>query len=531
MIETDENDNIIFGSTYLGWENNYIEWRGDTIVKEPSLHGKEVIFLAKMDTDGNLLWHQLLKNEDELYLHSLKTDHENNIVMLIQSNYPFTAFGQNFESGINLIKLNTDGEFLWSQYLQRVDISYFNAGHMVSIACDDDILLSGDVGQVPYDMVPYEINDWDTLWGQVFKYDTMTIDGYAFAADTHNFFIVRFSPEGNLKWGRVFEHNGWIDVDAIDASTPYDISILGAYRHEDWHIADTVLAIDTSYNSQTPSMFIMTLDENGEIKWVRRYFRNTYPTHISHDYEGNLLLLGNFHTSTYSDEDTITEENNSGDLLIFKTDNEGNYLWGTHTGNSQTNQGGMLIANEPGEIYLGGGLSNLIGPILNKYDAYGSQLWSLDPIGSSNRIGEDLSLDRSGNLIVMGYFGGVFNIGGHILEHSYSYSNYIIKFKSEENPVPPSKCEVISEVEQIASINDISIFPNPVTDNVIIQSSVTGKFNVTIYDLNGHVMMETFQNGNSPLLIDTTEWAAGMYAVQIRNGMKSISNIFVVMRK
>lgn len=41
-IETDEDDNIIFGVTFLGYKDNFIAWRGDTIVKEDSLLGKRV---------------------------------------------------------------------------------------------------------------------------------------------------------------------------------------------------------------------------------------------------------------------------------------------------------------------------------------------------------------------------------------------------------------------------------------------------------------------------------------------------------
>lgn len=531
-IETDEEDNIIFGVTYLGYQDNYLEWRGDTIFKEANLLGKRIIFLAKLDQDGNLLWHLVLKGDPGVYMQELKVDHDNNIILLLKNSGEFEAFQQSFEIGFHLIKLDQNGNFLWSDHIINADI--FNPGHSLSIACDNDIILGGSIGKVPYDSVVYEVTDWDTIFEYLYKYDTLFLDGQGFTADTHNIFLARFNSDGHLRWLKTFEHKGGLALNAIDASTPHGIALLGFYLHEDWPIFNSVLPIDTNGYIHKYNMFIMTLDDEGQIKWVYKYFNNATPAHITYDYDGNLIILGDFppSSSTYYQLDTIEEVNNSGNLLFFKIDSSGNYLWGKNTGGYNTTSGGSMLTNSSGDIYLTGrGLSNLLGVMLNKYDGQGKPVWTIFPPTNSNRRGEDISLDRSGHLILAGYYSGKLTLGNYIFEHyGAAYCNLIVKFKSEPGANTPSACEVLSSTETVQSRKSvINLSPNPASNRIQIDAApMFTSSTLIVYNSQGNWVYGAKLLESLPISLDISGWAAGMYVVRIQSQQSVLINSFVV---
>jgi hypothetical protein len=530
-IETDERSNIIFGVTFLGDQDNFIEWRGDTIAKVDTLVGKRILFLAKIDPDGNLLWHLILAGVGAVNLLELKVDHDNNIIILLQASHSFDAFQQLFEPGYNLFKLDQDGDLLWSKQLQRASIP--NAGHSLSIACNNDILLGGSIGKVLYDSVVFEIIGFDTIFDYLFRYDTLIIDGFKFAADTHNIFLTRLNSEGHVDWFKTFEHPGGLTLSAIDGSSPFAIALLGYYQHEDWTINNTLLPIDTFGYYHKFNMFILTVTEEGEIRWIKNYFNNALPTHLRYDYSGNLIVLGHFSTSTYYLLDTIQNLNNAGRLLLFKVDSIGNYLWGQNTGGNNTTYGGQLALNSSDEIYLAGrGLSNFLGRILYKYTPQGQVLWSIYPQPNGNRRSEDLAIDRSGHLILAGYYSGELHLGEFSFEYiGPSYCNYIVKFKSARDSITPDNCGLLTQAESVqGKIDALAISPNPANDKIRVNiSSLLYPIDLYVYDIQGYLLLVQNLLDSANFEFDVSDWSMGTYIIRAETSISTTIGSFVVL--
>jgi hypothetical protein len=532
LVETDDLGSILFGSTYLGHGTEFIEWRGDTLVKDFEPNSHKIVFLAKLDLDGNIQWHKIIEGLGDVILRDMVTDHQQNQIVLIESESGFEVFQQTFQSGFTLIKLDPTGQLLWTQHLKHGDRQLFTVGHLMSITCNDELILGGSIGQVPYDSVIVDIIGEDTLYGPDFKYDTLYFDGQYFPADTHNFFVARVGQDGRLQWLRSFEHPGGIELNALDASGPFDIALLGTFLHEDWPIHNTLLPIDTIDYLHKPNMFIMTLNNAGEIKWVRKYFSNTYPDHISRDYEGNLIVVGSFRRWTYSEIDTIGDGDAYSHPMLFKIDSLGNYVWGTHIADQPTNFPAVIQPNANGEIYHTGSLSNLIGPILNKFDASGSHLWTLNPVESSNRSDQDLDLDPFGFLVLSGFFSGEFILAGHSLEHTAYYCNYLIKLDSELDPQQPSLCEIVSGINHESLPGDqLLLSPNPSYDHILIESTHSDRNQgITIYDMNGRIMLTDILKEANTLNVNTSEWPSGIYAVRIESSSRQVVKTFVIVK-
>lgn len=78
-----------------------------------------------------------------------------------------------------------------------------------------------------------------------------------------------------------------------------------------------------------------------------------------------------------------------------------------------------------------------------------------------------------------------------------------------------------TSTEVIKTIHNISIYPNPTSDYLIIESKdLVGEY-VQIFDVNGRVMME-FQQQETINKVNLTDLSAGTYFVKIGNGFRKI---------
>lgn len=81
-------------------------------------------------------------------------------------------------------------------------------------------------------------------------------------------------------------------------------------------------------------------------------------------------------------------------------------------------------------------------------------------------------------------------------------------------------------VEEVSSINSISLFPNPTQNNATLELSLVEdvKATVTVADVTGKVMLtetQQFNSGMNRVQINTADYANGLYLVNIKNGAEN----------
>jgi hypothetical protein len=169
-----------------------------------------------------------------------------------------------------------------------------------------------------------------------------------------------------------------------------------------------LLFCNNSVNAQAPE-FIWAKGAGGT--------GNDYGYDITSDGSGNIIVTGRFAgTATF---DTFTL--NSGDgyaLFVANYDASGNVLWAKQTGGSGSVKGYGITTDAPGNIIVTGCLQGSVtfgsneltsagsGDIfIAKYDPSGNVLWAKQH-GSAGGWDEgwDVVTDRSGNIIITGYF-------------------------------------------------------------------------------------------------------------------------------
>ncbi len=67
------------------------------------------------------------------------------------------------------------------------------------------------------------------------------------------------------------------------------------------------------------------------------------------------------------------------------------------------------------------------------------------------------------------------------------------------------------------TLQDITFFPNPVSNTVTITSANTGIETIFIVDVTGKLVYSETTNGTTSKIVDTTMWADGLYLVTINN--------------
>ena len=394
IIDTDSDNNIYALSSFSGCNDCFINFEGSPLVSNPDQNHD--IFLAKLDENGDLVWHYLIGGIGTDYPVGFNVDHEKNLLLYVRSSEAFTYDGQNFESGFNLIKLDKEGSFIWKVHITGADHNYHNSqliglSKQVSIGIENEIVLGGSI----QDNNPNSV-------------DSLTINDLSFIAEDNNIFVAKISSAGNLEWLEIFEHSNTLVLTAITVADNQNINLMGYFQEEDWHINNQTLAYDNIDPSNQfldkRNTYLLQLDPNGNVNWVDKYFDDIRPRNLITDPFNNIIAAGFFRGKAYFQSDTLYSMPNSEDFVLFKLNNDGQYQWATVAGDFTPNEDPYILANSDNEIYLSGDLSSHLGTILVKYDPDGNQIWELDPDDSDNRNGGDIAFDECGALIQTGIF-------------------------------------------------------------------------------------------------------------------------------
>lgn len=196
-----------------------------------------------------------------------------------------------------LLKIDSLGDTLWSRE--------YDAG---GIECVLDLYQMNDSGYIM-------IGTWD---GMLSNYERCV-------------YVVRTNGQGDVVWSNLYKG-------------PYYTKCRGGFVTSDEYILVCGMADSTSILDEKP--FIMKIDPNGSMVWMKRYHPGQYPQFYYFD-QITELLDGSYVCSGVT-------PNNGFNALLFVTDTAGYCLWGTllaSTGNVGIND---LKVTTTGEIVASG---------------------------------------------------------------------------------------------------------------------------------------------------------------------------------
>jgi hypothetical protein len=365
-------------------------------------------FVAKVNSNGNMLWNTFLGGSIDDAGHSLASDGAGNVFVTGISEASWGSPINPFSGSIDVFvaKLDTNGNILWNTFLGSG-----NDDRGYGIALDN----SGNM---------YIIGYSNTSWGS-------PLNAHSGGNDA---FVAKLDNSGNLVWNTFL---GGEDEDYgydIESDSTGNVYVTG---ESDATWGSPVYAHSGGYDA-----FVAGMDSSGNLLW------NTFLGSSNYD-EGNAISLdssGNIYVTGESDAtwgSPVNAHSGSGDAYVACMDSSGNLLWNTFLGSSNYDEGNAISLDSSGNIYVTGESDATWGSPVNAYngsaDAYvagmdssGNLLWNTFLGSASFDKGNAIALNSSGNIYVIGF--SYSSWGSPINPHSGADDAFVTKITPQ--PIP-----------------------------------------------------------------------------------------------
>ncbi len=246
-------------------------------------------------------------------------------------------------------------------------------------------------------------------------FDTTTLvntDSFSYLSDI---FVARFDSAGNALWAKNFGGSDYDVATGVATDTWGNVYVTGYFQSTAMVIGGT-----TYTNAGGQDMFLIKLDSNGNVKWVRTSggVGSDPANAVSVDKSGNVFIAGSFTgaTATFGTYSITRVASSGSDLYIAKYDSSGNAQWAKGVGNTGGDVANGVAADTSGNAYITGTMysSNLTfnghlvlnggnnAVFLAKYDPSGNALWALTGAGTCHDYGYGVCVDRHNNVLISG---------------------------------------------------------------------------------------------------------------------------------
>ncbi len=292
--------------------------------------GSRDIFLAKYDSNGNVIWAKRAGGSGTDFVNSVATDASGNIVISGYFTGTSCVFGTTTLSNINtynmyVVKYSTSGTVIWAK---DGSSNFDGVSYSVSVNTSG-IYITG-----------YFTSDNAT-------FGAYTINNAAPAGTgTADIFIVKYDASGNVVWARAI---GGADDEGGSAltATSSSLFITGAFY------GSSISFGSINITGSLGDVFVTEYDLNGNAIWAKSEggIDDEEPYAICTDGSG-VYVTGTYYSPSIQFGSSVIT-NTSASVFVFKFDTSGQELWATSAGGNSTDEG-FGIAASSNSIYVTG---------------------------------------------------------------------------------------------------------------------------------------------------------------------------------
>lgn len=514
----DNNDNLLVVGNFIGTVDFDIS---PTSSYNLTASGTSYdIFIAKYSSNGNLLWAKRIGDDNGLEEsgYSVVIDDFNNVIVtgFFAGIVDFDPSSTNVSNLVStwdasfLLKLNSNGDFLWAQKIAEQDQMGWDFGIHVSIDNSNNIYVVGDF---------QASNDFDNGPG------TAVLSTIGLAIDTY---ILKKDQNGGFLWVKQLQCqytdivNRVRDI-AVDNSG--DIYLTGNFNGAvDFDPGSgTQLFSTAQYGSNGQFIydaFLTKLSSNGNFVWAKSYGTlNGMEKGMSLfiDNNNDIIFTGNFNDNIdISGNSTLSFiTNGSNDFFLAKINATGTMIWAKQFGGTGSDGANVVTVGNNNDIYLSGGYNNSIDidPSAGIYNlnCTSSSAFLLKLTNNANFIfAKDyqtntvscasLNIDSQENIFLCGGISGVtdmdFTTAYFPISNISSPVNsdcFIAKY-CQFTGIPPQ----ITLNQPLGCVSDAVLTSNYATNNLwstnstnqTISVNAAGNYTLTVTDVNGCTMKD-----------------------------------------
>ncbi len=310
--------------------------------------GEDDVFVAKMDTSGNVLWAKSFGSTGREVGTSIATDDFDNLYVTGYFTSEKMIFGSTtlINKGIGdlfTLKLDASGNVLWAISIGGDE---FDFGVKLVVDHDENIYIIAN-----FNSPSLKVGDS--------TFTRQNLGPY--------FLLIKFNAQGKILWATVDETaSKKVDPEAIIVNKTGEIYITGYFNCGTLKFGKNTLNNIANYDGSA-DVFIVKYDSDGRVLWEKNFGGNKSDeaNDITIDSEGNIYIVGDYSQKIDFDSYSLTNANTnsdsngwSPDIFIAKLDPLGNVLWVKSYGGIDLDNGEGIFVDKKQNLYVTGKLSS-----------------------------------------------------------------------------------------------------------------------------------------------------------------------------
>ncbi len=351
--------------------------------------------------------------------------------------------------------------------------------------------------------------------------DTLSISStQLISAGNRDVLLCSYDSTGHLTWaqraGGAGEDRGY----GVGQNANGDVYLTGLFTGK-----AKFNAIEVS-GTALLSTYVAKLSEGGNFIWVKPGGggANDFARGLGLKLEdaGNVICTGFFSGILNMNGKSLTAKGGQYDFdaYVTKLDANGNTIWIIDLGGDGIDQGTSVSVNKSGEIFVCGfygetqkfagitmdakGLSDVF---VAKLDTGGNIIWMTSAGGSGNDYAYGISCAYDGSIKVNGAFDGTGSYGSFTLQSNGGLDAFLLQIV----PKPTG-------IHTIQTRECAVIYPNPANNYFNISLGVGNKkVDVIIYDLTGKIIYNNYHLETQNIVVSTKDFMEGVYFVCIQS--------------
>ena len=479
-------------------------------------------FVAKYDQQGNVLWANAIRGDEQDWGYKVTTDNLNNVYVTgyFQSTAlyftPNDSIVKNIQSSRNvfLAKYNSNGVFQWVKHGSGGATNAYMTARSVVTDNQNNIVISGD-------------------YNKQIQFGASTLPN----TNAANIFMVKFDAAGNVIWTKAGVSNSicWFTDLTIDASN--NIYATGKISTAITFGATTIT------NNQGDDMVVGKFDANGNLLWMdvegKSMSASTTANNldcgssVKVDASGNVFVGGSLVDTTYYDANLNTLVTKQF-AFVAKYSNAGNQLWLKKYGNDEKDNTNAIALDANGDVYAIGNYkgqfsvgsttlpnaTNTSAFVAKLSNANGSTLFAYQHGVSMSEVeGWGISVNQqNGNVYTSGIYRGSCTFGPNTINPQGIWDIFVVLLNNS----------VAQGVADIDASSQLTIYPNPAIDvlsfNLASNMSI-GNAEVSVYSMDARLV--STQRLSALNQIDISTLPKGNYVLRLATEGASFQKLFI----
>ncbi len=313
-IAVDNNCNIFITGMY---RNTTFDLGGNILTNPdggPNAWSKSNIFLAKLDSSGNVIWAKGFGGTDNDEAYCLTTDEIGNIYLAgtFLTAISFDGITLNNAGSNNPVfaaKFDNSGNAVWAD--KATVTGPINEAFGISSDNNGFIYVTGD-----------------------YRGNSITFGSYTLinpVPSDPEIFVVKYDVNGNVTWAKTAAGSDFDKSCGVASDFNHNVYIVGWFQSSSMDFNGIII------NNPSPGynrIFLAKYDASGNEMWAKSLGSddNDYGYGIASDIDGNIYITGEFASSSIT-FDTITLPNSTGGkVFVAKYNPSGNVFWAVAAG-------------------------------------------------------------------------------------------------------------------------------------------------------------------------------------------------------